>query len=55
METGLDYITLRARYEVLMEMPIGCELVDVETWTARLAALIADIKRSDSQIAEVMR
>ncbi len=48
-----EFLGLRARYDVLMEMPIEGTIA-MHVWFVRLEALITDIKRSSFQIAEVM-
>lgn len=52
-EQELEFLGLRARYEVLMEMPIETEF-EVAQWVTQLDALIADIKRSSYRTCEVM-
>jgi len=52
----MELLELRARYEVLMEMPIdlGTEF-GIATWHSRCDALREDVKRKGFEYSEVAR
>lgn len=48
-----EFVALRARYEALMEIPIGVELIGMALWFERLNDIITDAKTAGINMMEV--